>query len=289
MEVTFFYGLAKNAGKTTTLNWYTRRAGDLSRKAFMSIGWDGESFDHLFGHSKPSIELPPNTSIVTFSKFAPAHGEELLDLKVDSPFFGTLKLFRLKRREKVQLVGPNKLGDLKKVIDKLRDFNYGEVIIDGAVDRRIGFEVATRVFIVISPIIVPLRGEDRDYQLLSEIARAYHQILSNSKISQNSQEVTAIPGGVTSDTLESLWRRGVKEILLENPSKLVLEPSELVTWVRRISFRFKQVPKLEAIIWNPFDIERGMYDLKAKAIGEELSKQLPITVLELVNHQLESA
>lgn len=291
MKVTFFYGLAKNAGKTTTLNLYLSEPVALKR-GVTSIGWDGESYDHLFGHSKPSIYLSPNTYLVTYERFQPQGSDEIATLDISSPFFGKLKVYRTLRRTRVQLVGPKSLSQLRQVISFMRMIGIEELVLDGAVDRRVGFEVASSTYIVLSPIVVPMRKGERDYQLLVDIARAYHQLFSSPTLSSTSLDAPPgvrervfikRDGGVTEETLEEIWREGYEELWLENPSRLILFATELPKWLRRLRIRFFTKPKLERLVWNPFDSELGIYDKKALRIGEELAKEIEeMLILELV-------
>jgi len=289
LKVTFFYGLAKNAGKTTTLNWYINT--HLSpNSALTSIGWDGESYDHLFGHSKPPIYIPPNTYFITFERFKPEDAEVILPLKVHSPFFGELYLYKARKRTGVQLVGPKRLSQLRRIKEILESLGIKELILDGAVDRRVGFEIATHSYIIISPIVVPLKDKGREYKLMKDIAKAYHQLFTAQTVGRSSSSSEVFikrEGGVTEETLEKVWKQGYKEIWIDNPARLVVFPTELPKWLGRIHIRFFRTPELEKLVWNPFDSELGVYDRVALELGEKLSQELEkIMILQLVKDNL---
>jgi hypothetical protein len=56
-------GMAKNAGKTVTLNNIVEEATDEKLKlALISYGRDGEEIDAITRQEKPRIYIPPHTS-----------------------------------------------------------------------------------------------------------------------------------------------------------------------------------------------------------------------------------
>lgn len=135
-------GVAKNCGKTTTLNYLAKRRRQLGLAApsLISIGIDGESKDVLLGTAKPAIAITAGQwvasaegalrqSTATFeyvaaTGFKTPLGEVLIACAIDS---GTVLLAGLRHRQEVAAV-----------VDRLAQLGPGPVWIDGAYGRVAG-------------------------------------------------------------------------------------------------------------------------------------------------------
>lgn len=129
-------GMAKNVGKTETLN-YLIRHNPTKCLGVTSAGLDGEGKDFITLGKKPRIWLPEQTLFAT--------GETCL-LKADLKYqiiddsglknaLGRIFLVRAKEGGFVELAGPATKKGLKAVKEMLRDLGAELVIIDGALDR----------------------------------------------------------------------------------------------------------------------------------------------------------
>ena len=68
-------GLAKNTGKTETLNFILQRLSDSGKTvAVTSIGLDGEQIDQVFGTQKPEITVYKGMIFNTVEKFFTRRG-----------------------------------------------------------------------------------------------------------------------------------------------------------------------------------------------------------------------
>ena len=132
-------GLAKNAGKTTTLNALVAHAsGAGMRVAICSIGRDGEREDILTRLPKPAITVPAGSYCVTTDRLAV--GLELIEPLDQAGVLGRPGVYRCPASFgangcTVELVGMNRITVARSaltVLDRLADV----VFIDGAFDRR---------------------------------------------------------------------------------------------------------------------------------------------------------
>ena len=131
-------GMAKNVGKTVTLN-YMQKMFYNEGWAFglTSIGRDGETFDALTNIAKPSIFVQPGTILATAAKVIedPTVWEYLQDTDFMTPL-GKVVILRAKSMNKVVLAGPSKNRDVQKLLQTLVAWGARYILIDGAFDRQ---------------------------------------------------------------------------------------------------------------------------------------------------------
>lgn len=130
-------GLAKNAGKTETLNYVLGRlAGHNSSLALTSIGIDGESVDQVTRTRKPEITVGRDTVFVT----SEAHYRQrrlladILAVSERHTSLGRLVTARVRTSGKVILSGPATTAELRTLIRRMKE--RGRItIVDGALSR----------------------------------------------------------------------------------------------------------------------------------------------------------
>ena len=132
-------GMAKNVGKTTTLNYLIDCAcRSKTRLALTSIGRDGESTDVVTGTQKPRIFVQKGTLIATAEAllgFCDITKEILLATEINTPL-GRVIIVRALSDGFVQLGGPSitsQMSDLLLIFDEL---GADKVIVDGALNRK---------------------------------------------------------------------------------------------------------------------------------------------------------
>jgi len=132
-------GMAKNAGKTTTLNYLIEEA-DAEGFAIgvTSTGRDGESRDLVTGTDKPRVYLYPDTLVsVPTGLFQSADaGLEILRMTKYHTSLGPVMICRVVDSGYVQVAGPVLTSDHKLLCDELTRLGAEMILIDGAVDRR---------------------------------------------------------------------------------------------------------------------------------------------------------
>jgi len=132
-------GLAKNAGKTVTLNALIREAADAGLKlAVASYGRDGEDIDVITLKEKPRIYIPPDTYFVTAEKLfnkSSLQAEVVMDTKMDT-LLGRVKIYKSGSvGNSVELAGVNRGSGMAMIKNLLPD-DVDLFLIDGALDRR---------------------------------------------------------------------------------------------------------------------------------------------------------
>ncbi|MDD2483728.1 MAG: hypothetical protein PHQ50_01675 [Eubacteriales bacterium] len=132
-------GMAKNAGKTTTLNYLIEEAMDEGViLGITSTGRDGETTDLVTGTEKPKVYLDVGTIVsvpVQLYELSDA-GLEILRMTRYSTALGQLMLCRVAESGYVQIAGPVNTADHKKMCEEMMELGAQLILIDGAVDRR---------------------------------------------------------------------------------------------------------------------------------------------------------
>ena len=133
-------GLAKNTGKTVTLN---ALLGELAATrepvGVTSVGRDGEQHDVIdFRIEKPLVRLSAGDLVATTDGLLSASGvpHELLERTGVRTPLGEVLLARLKGAGTVEIAGPSAAADTRAVADSMLEQGAGRVVIDGAIDRR---------------------------------------------------------------------------------------------------------------------------------------------------------
>lgn len=132
-------GMAKNAGKTTTLNYLIEEAMDEGMVlGITSTGRDGENTDLVTGTDKPRVYLDAGTIVsvpVKLYELADA-GLEILRMTGYSTALGQIMLCRVAESGYVQIAGPVNTADHKKMCGEMLALGAELILIDGAIDRK---------------------------------------------------------------------------------------------------------------------------------------------------------
>jgi hypothetical protein len=132
-------GLAKNAGKTTTLNYLIEEAMDEGIcLGITSTGRDGETIDLVTCTDKPKIFLETGTIVsipVKLYEIADA-GLEILEMTKYGTPLGPILICRVAESGYVQIAGPLNVKDHKRLCSKMLSLGAEIVLIDGAIDRK---------------------------------------------------------------------------------------------------------------------------------------------------------
>jgi len=132
-------GMAKNAGKTTTLNYFLEEAMDEEMVVGVtSTGRDGERTDLVTGTDKPSIWLEEDTLVsvpVQLYDLADA-GLEILRKTEYGTSLGPILLCRVANSGFVQVAGPVINSQHESLCREMIGAGAEVVLIDGAIDRK---------------------------------------------------------------------------------------------------------------------------------------------------------
>ena len=132
-------GMAKNAGKTTSLNYFLEEAMDEAMTVGVtSTGRDGERTDIVTGTDKPSIWLEEGTLVsvpVRLYELADAGLEILRRTEYGTPL-GPILLCRVANSGYVQVAGPVINAQHDRLCEEMLEAGAEIVLIDGAIDRK---------------------------------------------------------------------------------------------------------------------------------------------------------
>ncbi len=132
-------GMAKNAGKTTALNYLIEEADDEGiRLGVTSTGRDGETQDLVTGTEKPRVFLYEDTivSVPTQLYELADAGLEIVKKSDYRTSIGDLLLCRVADSGYVQIAGPVATAHTKKMCREMFEMGCELILIDGAIDRK---------------------------------------------------------------------------------------------------------------------------------------------------------
>ena len=169
-------GMAKNAGKTTAMNFLIEEAMDEGvALGITSIGRDGESQDLVTGTEKPKIYLDQDTIVTVPTQLydlADAGLEILKKTKYSTPM-GDLLICRVADSGYVQIAGPPAAMDTKRVCEEMFEYGCELILIDGAIDRKSIASPETSDAIILSTGAVLSRSMKRVVDETAHIVNLY--------------------------------------------------------------------------------------------------------------------
>lgn len=169
-------GMAKNAGKTTALNYFIEEADDEGiQLGITSTGRDGETSDLVTGTEKPRVFLYEDTIVSVphqLYELADA-GLEILEMTRMGTAIGELMLCRVAESGYVQIAGPVATADTKKLCGKMLDMGAELIMIDGAIDRKSIASPETSDAIILSTGAVISRRMDKVVEETAHIVGLY--------------------------------------------------------------------------------------------------------------------
>lgn len=133
-------GVAKNCGKTTTLNFLLSHLPKETVTGLLSIGIDGESHDVLLGTAKPKISVAAGQWVVTARhalKESTARVEYVESLGIETPL-GQVFLGRVEEEGHIILAGLRHRQDLELALARMEAQGVEFILIDGAYGRVMG-------------------------------------------------------------------------------------------------------------------------------------------------------
>ena len=309
-KVVGIFGLAKNTGKTTSLNALIETYKD-DVIALTSIGLDGEDYDQLSFLPKPKILAYPNFIIATAK-------ETLKNLKnytiiEETPHLtslGNIVIIRIHQKQHVLLAGPttNKaLNDIALKLKKLATFT----IIDGALNRKTFTQIkAIDGLILATGASVASRFEET-IEITLNTVYLYTLPTSHLKISKHSEVVHVhedkakeynhkntlehiisklkendslfIKGAITDRIIDSIIARNMKniELVAVDASKYLFNVKK-VKYLKALNIQLNvlhQIP-LIAITINPWHPQGLHYD--EKEFKETLKKHTQIPIFNVL-------
>lgn len=138
-KVVSLIGMAKNAGKTMTLNHIIEAS--IERDVVIgltSTGRDGEKEDIVTRTEKPTIYVERGTIIATAKELLLKCEArvEILEVTPYNTSLGEVIIGRVRSSGLVELAGPDINAYMKDVANRMLQFGADIVLIDGAIDRK---------------------------------------------------------------------------------------------------------------------------------------------------------
>jgi hypothetical protein len=210
-------GMAKNSGKTTTLNWLLERVVASGRTVgLVSVGVDGEAVDAVTEEDKPAIRLPAGhwmaTAASAFSRSEPRF-EFVRQLGFSTPMGEAFVASTLAAGD-VLLAGMRHRRDVVAARDALVECGADVVFVDGAFGRSAAADGRVAGGVVVSTGAVVGRTPD-------EIVSATRPLVEQCGLNAPDDEAIVRLGGraVTSEKL--VVRAGGESIELEESTALL--------------------------------------------------------------------
>ncbi len=133
-----FVGTAKNTGKTTTaLHMMKLIVASGYSIALTSIGYDGESTDHITGLPKPRYFVEPGMVIATAEgclNYGSAGYSNLQPTGIKT-ILGEIMIATIGSPGNVVLAGPNRKMDVSRLMSQLAEREMEVTFLDGALNR----------------------------------------------------------------------------------------------------------------------------------------------------------
>lgn len=273
-KTVFISGFGKNCGKTTFLNFLLSQIS--GRRAYFSVGVDGEKNDGLSGALKPRIKSNKGDIFIYRPDLSsPSAGIKIINSYENGRIFAAKTV----RSGFVEISGPSGNYKISDTVSDLRDAGAETVIVDGAFDRltQVSSVPASQIFYVcrVSP------------ENLNETAERISLLFSMSSspcIKENMPFFSSpdsepqlkggnlfFPGAFTNEKAASLPKEADK-IFLEDITKVFLDYKKWKELKREKKIYFAARIDLTAFVVNLYNIHREVFEqkLEEKKVLEKL-------------------
>lgn len=138
-QIITIVGLAKNTGKTTTINHIMNKLKSKHLTfGITSTGRDGEEFDVLTNTiAKPAIYIPAGVYFATTNQLVEGkfHQIEIVKETEFRTSIGKVVICQARTACKVQIAGPTTNRGIKEVCDVMISFGCKCILVDGSINR----------------------------------------------------------------------------------------------------------------------------------------------------------
>lgn len=152
----FILGMAKNAGKTSTLNHLiSQAAAHGERLGLTSTGRDGEPLDLVTGKIKPRIFCPRGTIIATARSVVNISSAVLRAAEstgIDTPL-GEVIIAEVANEGCLELAGPLYARDLEKLLCRMAERGAQRIYVDGSLDRKAAGIVLDKIVLAVGAVV----------------------------------------------------------------------------------------------------------------------------------------
>ena len=252
-------GMAKNAGKTTTLNYLIRFLNRQKCKlALTSIGRDGESVDVVTKTEKPQIFVFKDTIIATAEKLLPLCDitkEIFATTDINTPF-GKVVMARALSDGFVQLGGPS---ITTQIADLIKNLPADKVLVDGAISRK------TLANPSVTEATILCTGASFSQSMQKTIDETRHIVNMFTLPRFDDSKCIHLEGAVSDTRLNDIIMTNKDLngtcIVAEDPSKIFIKPATYEKLkIKKAVLAVKNPVRLVAITINPVAPYHAGYD-----------------------------
>ncbi len=290
-------GMAKNTGKTVTLNHLIKKIKNRGLSiSVLSYGRDGEEIDAVTNKEKPKIFIPSDSYFVTASK---AYSKSRINAVLIKPteiktLMGKVNIYKsTKTGDYIELIGVNTVKQVKYIKKYLLD-KSDLFLLDGAVDRKSSAvpEISDGYILATGAVIA-----NSEKEVVSETITAVKKlslgITKNQKLKNKADEEILKFGEKAADILN--YKDGSFEMLRSNISfenyqvirnkalkkdlKAIFLNGALLNSFLKICRPFKGLEGTEIVVRDGTKVFLDGYNLN-------LLKKYNITLSALVNMRL---
>ncbi|MEI8113760.1 MAG: hypothetical protein WCI54_09020 [Bacteroidia bacterium] len=262
-KTAFIAGNAKNAGKTTFLNYLLpilRTSGNPL--VYTSIGVDGEDFDRITSQRKPQIVAVAGDFVVTTSKALQNKGFQLVEAFPFNTTAGQIVMGKATRPTKVELIGPEDNESLASILEVIKtQHQITTVLIDGAINR------ITQLASAANPVYVFVATVDSRNvnEIMSELKRlsVLNEIPVWDKIATDSEEIQ----GALTETRLTLISASCNSLVISDFTKIFLTLRSLLNLLQTRKIYFKNRFPMLFCVLNLKDISRQQCEDHLNKIG----------------------
>lgn len=260
----FISGFGKNCGKTAFLNLLLSRIS--GRRAYFSVGVDGEKNDGLSGAIKPRIKsLKGDIFIYSPDIASTPAGVKIINSYENGRIFAAETL----RGGFVEISGPSGNHKISGIVSDLREAGAETVIVDGAFDRltQVSSVPSSQIFYVCRVSPENLNETADRISLLFSLA-ASPCIKENMPFFSYPDREPQLkggnlffPGAFTNEKAASLPREADK-IFLEDITKVFLDYKRWKELKKEKKIYFAARIELTAFVVNLYNIHREVFEQK---------------------------
>ena len=299
-------GLAKNTGKTTTLNYILDHL-DNNKIGLTSIGLDGESFDQITYLPKPSIYVSPGMVVATAKDVLNRVNfkYEILEETNLKTALGVICIIQILSKGQIILAGPTTNKDLEILIKTFKKY-VNQILIDGAFNRKTFASIESIEAIILATGAALSKDMNETIQKTKQIVSSFNLPMTNSYIEkthhmaiitkkgvilfnkkdmdeiltyQKHVEAIEFKGALTSKMVNYMVMHKMKNfnLIIEDPTKIMIDHNqyEHLNQLGVKLFVLNQVPII-ALTINPFSPSGHHYD--KSIFYQEIKKQIDIDI-----------
>lgn len=299
-------GLAKNTGKTTTLNYILEHI-QQKQIGLSSIGLDGESFDQITYLPKPKVFVNQGMVIATAKDVLKDVDFEydLIEETHLKTALGVVCIIKVLSKGHIILAGPTTNKDLDILIGKLKKY-VNQIFIDGAFNRKTFASIDHMEAIIIATGAALSKDMNETIEKTKQVVlsfdlpvekshldKPYHMCIITDQEKklfkeknvaeilpyQQDIQILEIQGALTTKMIEFIVKNRIKDfkLVIEDPTKLMIDTKQF-EHLKQLNIKLcvlKQVPII-ALTINPYSPSGYHYD--KNKFYQQIKKNIDIEI-----------